>query len=87
MKDCTVLCIAHRLHTIAYYDHVIVMDQGKVAECAEPFVLINQMDSIFRQMCLTSGDFVELYNTAEKSYLEGKNSSEGGKILISKQKM
>lgn len=87
MKDCTVLCIAHRLHTIAYYDHVIVMDQGKVAECAEPFVLINQMDSIFRQMCLTSGDFVDLYNTAEKSYLEGRNSSESGKIMISKQKM
>lgn len=87
MKDCTVLCIAHRLHTIAYYDHVIVMDQGKVAECAEPFVLINRMDSIFRQMCLTSGDFDELYNTAEKSYLEGKNSSESGKIMITKQKM
>lgn len=88
MKDCTVLCIAHRLHTIAYYDHVIVMDQGKLAECAEPFVLINQMDSIFRQMCLTSGDFDELYNTAEKSYLERKDSRESsGKIILTKKNM
>lgn len=34
------LTIAHRLNTIADYDKVIVMDDGKVAECDEPFKLL-----------------------------------------------
>jgi len=75
LKDCTVLCIAHRLHTIAYYDKLLVMDQGRLAECDEPYILINQMNSIFRHMCLTSGDFDELYMMAEQSYLERKNNN------------
>lgn len=68
LSDCTVICIAHRLHTIAYYDNVLVMDQGRVAEYAEPFELINREGSIFRQMCVTSGDFDELYASAEQAH-------------------
>jgi ABC-type transport system involved in cytochrome bd biosynthesis fused ATPase/permease subunit len=68
LGNCTVICIAHRLHTIAYYDNVLVMDAGRVAECAEPFTLINTPDSIFRQMCLTSGDYEELYQSAKEAY-------------------
>ncbi len=67
LGHCTVICIAHRLHTIAYYDNVLVMDQGKVAEFAPPFDLIRQENSLFRQMCITSGDYDELYNTAEQA--------------------
>lgn len=62
------ICIAHRLHTIAYYDNVLVMDQGRVAECAPPFELIQKENSIFRQMCTTSGDFDELYACARDAY-------------------
>ena len=29
-KECTLITIAHRLNTIADYDKVIVMDEGKV---------------------------------------------------------
>ena len=31
-EDCTVLTIAHRLHTVATYDRVMVMDAGKVGQ-------------------------------------------------------
>ncbi len=39
-KDCTILTIAHRLETIADYDLVVVMDQGKVAEVGSPLRLL-----------------------------------------------
>ena len=72
LSDCTVICIAHRLHTIAYYDNVLVMDQGCVAECAEPLALIHSEHSIFRQMCLTSGDFEELLDSATVAHEQRK---------------
>ncbi len=64
----TVLCIAHRLHTIAYYDLVLVMERGAVAECGDPFLLLSRSDSLFHQMCSSSGDFNELYLTAKSAY-------------------
>lgn len=45
------LCIAHRLATIAFYDRVIVLENGTVAEFDTPMKLFNQKDSIFRGMC------------------------------------
>jgi len=47
----TLLCIAHRLNTIAYYDRVIVMDGGKVAEFDTVLNLFDKADSIFRSLC------------------------------------
>ena len=49
-KQCTILCIAHRLKTILHYDRIIVMDQGNIAEKGTPWALYNQ-NGIFRQMC------------------------------------
>jgi len=68
LGHCTVICIAHRLHTIAYYDNVLVMDQGRTAEFAPPLELIQREGSLFRQMCVTSGDYDELYATAEQAH-------------------
>ncbi|KAF8154551.1 multidrug resistance-associated ABC transporter [Crassisporium funariophilum] len=47
----TLLCIAHRLNTIAHCDRVIVMDGGKVAEFDSVMTLFDRRDSIFRSLC------------------------------------
>ncbi|KAJ7054729.1 multidrug resistance-associated ABC transporter [Mycena amicta] len=47
----TLLCIAHRLNTIAYYDRILVMDQGEVAEFDTVLNLFDKQDSIFRSLC------------------------------------
>ncbi len=40
-KNCTVLTIAHRLETIADYDMIVVMDQGRVVEVGSPLELLS----------------------------------------------
>ncbi|KAG6856149.1 hypothetical protein H0H87_007054 [Tephrocybe sp. NHM501043] len=47
----TLLCIAHRLNTIAYYDRVLVMDGGEVAEFDTVLNLYDNESSIFRSLC------------------------------------
>lgn len=47
----TLLCIAHRLNTIAHYDRIIVMDDGKVVEFDTVLDLFDKTDSIFRSLC------------------------------------
>ncbi len=51
-RDCTVLTIAHRLETIADYDIIVVMDQGKVVEEGSPLDLLSDehTQGIFRSL-------------------------------------
>lgn len=58
-KECTILCIAHRLHTIIGYDRILVMESGEIAEFESPINLYQQEDSIFRSMCDQSGITIE----------------------------
>lgn len=53
--DCTVLTIAHRLHTVATYDRVMVMDAGRVIEFDTPKNLLSNPNSVFRQMTDAAG--------------------------------
>ncbi|KAK7691491.1 hypothetical protein QCA50_004890 [Cerrena zonata] len=65
----TLLCIAHRLNTIVYYDRILVMDAGKVAEYDTPLNLFDKEDSIFRSLCNEAGlsrrDIIRIRASAE----------------------
>ncbi|KAG8233856.1 hypothetical protein J437_LFUL006879 [Ladona fulva] len=54
-STCTVITIAHRLHTITSYDRVVVMEGGKVAEFDSPSALMSKPDSLFHQMMQAAG--------------------------------
>ncbi|KAG0232234.1 hypothetical protein BGW42_008288 [Actinomortierella wolfii] len=61
----TLLCIAHRLRTIADYDRVLVMDAGVIAEYDTPLNLMRKEGGIFRSMCERSSELPELLAIAE----------------------
>ncbi|KAH9896823.1 P-loop containing nucleoside triphosphate hydrolase protein [Cubamyces lactineus] len=65
----TLLCIAHRLNTIVYYDRILVMDAGKVAEFDTPLNLFDKEDSIFRSLCneanLSRADILKIRATVQ----------------------
>ncbi|CDH57434.1 abc bile acid [Lichtheimia corymbifera JMRC:FSU:9682] len=66
--DCSILCIAHRLHTVIEYDRILVLDQGKIVEYASPLELISNSESVFHQMCRKSGEFDSLMALAKNKH-------------------
>lgn len=70
--DCTILTVAHRLHTIIDSDRVLVMDAGTAVEFDSPFMLLKKPAGIFKGMVFGL-DFHEvdrLVKIAEKRYSE-----------------
>ncbi|XP_037952862.1 probable multidrug resistance-associated protein lethal(2)03659 [Teleopsis dalmanni] len=70
-KNCTVLTIAHRLHTVMDSDKVLVMDAGQVVEFGSPFELLTQSKSqIFYDMVKQTGNstFDNLLKVAQKAH-------------------
>ncbi|KAF5217359.1 hypothetical protein ECC02_009787 [Trypanosoma cruzi] len=51
----TVITIAHRLHTVAAYDKIIVMDHGVVAESGSPRELVSDPSSRFSELVAALG--------------------------------
>ena len=52
---CTLLTIAHRLHTIIEYDRIAVMDAGRLAEIDSPAVLLRREASLFAHLVAATG--------------------------------
>ncbi|XP_055326333.1 ATP-binding cassette sub-family C member 4-like [Sitodiplosis mosellana] len=48
--DCTVITIAHRLHTVMDSDKILVMDAGEVVEFDHPFELIQDSGGFFKRL-------------------------------------
>ncbi|KAH8334643.1 hypothetical protein KR059_012695, partial [Drosophila kikkawai] len=68
-KECTVLTIAHRLHTIMDCDKVLVMDAGRVVEFGSPYELLTKTDSkVFHDMVEKTGQATSesLWRSAQK---------------------
>ncbi|CAG9768726.1 unnamed protein product [Ceutorhynchus assimilis] len=68
--DCTVLTIAHRLHTIMDSDKVLVMDAGRALEFAHPYELLQNKRSIFYSLVEQTGKAMakNLLDIATKTY-------------------
>jgi len=71
--SCTVLCIAHRLHTVVFYDKILVMELGKIMEYDTPLNLLSQEKSHFKSLCEKTGDFDNLLSIAEKEFSKKKS--------------
>lgn len=56
-ENCTILTIAHRLHTVMDCDKVMVMDAGCLVEYASPYELLNDLagSKIFYEMARQTG--------------------------------
>ena len=54
-KDCTVLCIAHRLNTIADFDRILVLDDGNLVEFDTPLNLLMNESGQFYKLAQATG--------------------------------
>ncbi|XP_063913947.1 probable multidrug resistance-associated protein lethal(2)03659 isoform X1 [Zophobas morio] len=67
--NCTVLTIAHRLHTIMDSDKVLVMDEGYAVEFDHPHVLLENQKTFYNLVMKTGNVMSENLTTiAEKNY-------------------
>ena len=48
--DCTIIAVAHRLHTIVDFDRIVVMQSGRVVEVGKPQELLTNENSHFRAL-------------------------------------
>lgn len=73
--DSTVITIAHRLYTVIDSDRVLVMDAGVAVEFDEPYVLLQNKESVFRKMVEALGpqEYERLYAIASEKYINSRN--------------
>ncbi|XP_058461266.1 probable multidrug resistance-associated protein lethal(2)03659 [Malaya genurostris] len=68
--DCTVLTIAHRLHTVMDSDRVLVMDAGRAVEFGHPHELLRQSNGFLRKLVNQTGEATaaQLTTVAENNF-------------------
>ena len=54
-SKCTIITIAHRLHTVMDSDRVLVMDAGKMVEFDHPYSLLQKPNGFFKQLVDQTG--------------------------------
>nr|XP_013098632.1 unnamed protein product [Stomoxys calcitrans] len=72
-QQCTVLTIAHRLHTVMDSDKVLVMDAGQVVEFGSPYELLTESEkNVFQGMVKQTGKatYENLLKVAKKAHEE-----------------
>ncbi|XP_063867034.1 ATP-binding cassette sub-family C member 4-like isoform X1 [Scylla paramamosain] len=83
--ECTVLTIAHRLHTIMDSDRVMVLQAGQLMEFDTPYNLLNNESSIFFSLVQQTGQASakQLHQIAEMAH-QRRQDSEGNTASGSK---
>jgi len=66
----TVLTIAHRLNTVAFYDRILLLGGGAVQEYDTPLKLMSTEGGPFRKLAEESGDFETLLAIAQDAAAE-----------------
>ncbi|KAJ1546614.1 hypothetical protein HK405_006976 [Cladochytrium tenue] len=64
LPDATLLCIAHRLRSVARFDRVAVLDAGRLVEFGDPADLLEREGGPFWRLCRDSGDDAALRRRA-----------------------
>ncbi|CAN8001441.1 unnamed protein product [Ixodes hexagonus] len=54
-SHCTLITIAHRIHTVLDYDKILVMDDGRVREFGSVAELLSNTNSVFHRMAEEAG--------------------------------
>jgi ATP-binding cassette, subfamily C (CFTR/MRP), member 1 len=49
-KDSTIIAVAHRLHTVADFDQIYVLQAGRIVESGKPAQLLKQQGGAFRRL-------------------------------------
>ncbi|XP_013144299.1 PREDICTED: probable multidrug resistance-associated protein lethal(2)03659 [Papilio polytes] len=77
--ECTVLTIAHRLHTVMDSDKVLVMDAGQLVEFDHPHLLLQRSEGVLRSMVDQTGRAMAdtLARVAQQAY-ESKYPAQSG---------